>query len=293
MEPLRVDTLPTAYNLSLYTQRTWQVGRDFITSEYVWVDDHPWVCTQAHEAVGSLRPGSSGAGLYWARALRPGTMYVVGSSLYISDSGTPPAATVLGGGGPTLLSQTEVTSDVDYLDLELDSAYSLFRILLYDFQIGVGDIVAFALSADGGATFLNNNVDYDSYELQIARLYTPNSTDTQVGGFKGNDALGVFTRTSDDGANDTGPPYSTEYGRTVDALLFAGATGRRASMMSTAGGTTGASSNGVFTDFGRVYASVTGRYNLIRIQPYGNGDCNPPTSGFKITGGRVLLYGVD
>lgn len=202
-----------------------------------------------------------------------------------------------GGGGEEeddmpLISTATISAPASYVDIALPDGHDIFRLLFIDFQIDVGDIVAFALSADGGATFLNNNVDYDSYELQIARLDTPNSTDTQVSGFKGNDALGVFTRTSDDGADDTGPPYSTEYGRTIDALLFPGATGRKASMISTAGGTTGAGSNGAFTDFGRVYATVTGKFNLVRIQPYGNGDCNPPTSGFHLTGGKIHLFGL-
>lgn len=297
METFRLSALPTGHDLSSRLQRSWREGLTFTTHDYVFVDGHPWVCLRQHIAINDNRPGGPLSGSEWDRALQPDSLYIIGGTLYSTDDAVTPAATSIGGGGGdgglvAVGSPLTVDSPLSYIDVLLPSGYVAFKLTAIDFQMDAGDILAMAFSDDGGATFHFDTDTYAAYEVQVARISTAETTDTALSGYKGGDSLASLTRSSDDGANELGTNDATQYGRTVEMTIFPGAVGRRASVLSTVGGTTGPNSNGIFVDFSRIYMPTPGVQNMMRLLPYGNGDI-PPTAVFKLTGGTIFLLGLS
>jgi hypothetical protein len=153
----------------------------------------------------------------------------------------------------TQVSSGSVDTSVAYVDIALPTEFQLFELRLHDFQMDVTDLLAFAFSSDGGTTFHNDTNNFNSYNLMGTTLSAPTDAHTPI---------------------------------------FAGLTGRKASVLSFGGMTGGPTAYGPGMTFGRTYLETTGRQNLIRVLPYGNGDVNPPTSGFNIVGGFYGLWGV-
>lgn len=192
-----------------------------------------------------------------------------------------------GAGFMVPISSVEISSPVSYVDIALPSGYDVFELIAVDFRMDVGDLVAFALSSDGGVTFHNGGSDY---EMITVRIVKSGSDPVEIAGFKGSDALATVTGSTDDGNEEEGFA-AVAWGRTMKLSIFPGATGRKASVLSFVGATTGPTADGPQVALGRAYLAATGRQNAIRLQPYGNDD-TPPTSIIQLTGGTLHLFGI-
>lgn len=71
MQPVVVPSPPTGRDLSLLRQRSWRIGRAFITTDFVLVGGRPWACVSAHTATAANRPGSSAVPAVISTALIP------------------------------------------------------------------------------------------------------------------------------------------------------------------------------------------------------------------------------
>lgn len=95
---LRTTELPTSYDLSRFQVLTWRPSRVYNIVHYVFLDDHPWVCTARHTSTPNNRPGSASGAAYWTRALRPNVRYLVsdGDSLavWVTNDASAPSASL-------------------------------------------------------------------------------------------------------------------------------------------------------------------------------------------------------
>jgi hypothetical protein len=192
----------------------------------------------------------------------------------------------------TQVSSGSIDTPVAYVDIALPTAFQLFELRLHDFQMDVSDLLAFAFSSDGGTTFHNDIDNFNSYNVMGTTLSAPlDAHSPLLSGYKGLDAVGIFTTSAADGSNEV-PNDARTYGRVVSCMIFPGLAGRKASVLSFGGMTGGPTGYGPGMTFGRTYLETTGRQNLIRLLPLGNADVNPPTSGFNLVGGFYGLWGV-
>lgn len=173
--------------------------------------------------------------------------------------------------GWSLVSGGEILSPVQYLDLDLPTEFRLFKLFIDGFVINAEDKLAYAFSPDGGATIISDT----SNEAYSGRRLYHNFSGLQTAGTT--DSIGYLTVN----ANDL--PVS------VEVTIFPGEVGKHAKVHS------GQHYDELNDSWGMVLtmcAGASGRQNLIRIAPYGNGDIDPPTSGREITSGTYRLLGL-
>lgn len=184
-----------------------------------------------------------------------------------------------------LIDSGSVSAAVEFFDVLLPAEYSRFSLKLTGFFVSAIDAIAFALSVDGGTTFYNDSINFDSYFSQYTLLQGGPGPTTVIGQ-AATDALIAAWQYQDPAA---------DIGSMINLDISPGAAGLFASMFTTALVFTESDDQAVTQGATIVWPSsgeLPGRVNLIRVQPYGNGDCNPPTSGETITAGSWALYGV-
>lgn len=189
--------------------------------------------------------------------------------------------------GSVLLTSGTITTPVEYVDLTLPDGYPFFRLVFPNIIFSIGnEFLAGAFSTDGGSTFYNDHINFDTYSYAgfsvngtpavspTPTWESPTDSLLEIGAYAGGGSL----------------PYAT-----LD--FYPGGAGSSFNAIIIANGW--ASSHALSLSFSSsilnpaaVISPVLARCNLIRILPYGNGDCNPPTSGETITSGSYFLWGV-
>jgi hypothetical protein len=177
-----------------------------------------------------------------------------------------------------------ITSPQAFIDLTLPPQFSSFKLLINAITLSVASNLVLSVSLNGGSTFINDHTNYDSYRangvaINNGALNAPNSYFT--------DAVADLGHQSDTaspfGINaslDIFPGSPTTF---FNFLLLGGARN---------GATWGFDALWEVVNPAAIVPPVLGRVTTIRLQPYGNGDVNPPTSAARITGGSYVLSGV-
>lgn len=174
------------------------------------------------------------------------------------------------------LASGKITDPVEYLDFELPAEYSVFKMLFADVSFSVSEeALVFDFSSDGGATFTTSPA-FNSY----VRSGYANGTPDVINFGEELSALGNTTYDM-----LSGPP------NLIDITIMPGGVGSNAAIFAQAG----ISRPGGFyvcSTLMAVFFTITGRQNLIRFQPYGEGTSSPPTSGETFTAGSYILWGI-
>lgn len=190
------------------------------------------------------------------------------------------AAPVLLPIGP--IASGSIISPVEFFDITLPDTYSVFDLVLSGFHFDSLQSLSLAMSFDGGTTFLNDAVNFDSYQSNgyyaQAGMGGSNSNPDSLCDINGSqsttDLFSGFARVTIVPGSPIDFAYCISLGfsvNTADALL--------------------AQYNFIVNPLATV-TPTPARTNLVRLLPYGNGDCDPPTSGAVITSGSWTLYGV-
>lgn len=192
--------------------------------------------------------------------------------------------------GMTPLASGTITVPIAYLDLALPSGFIAYELLLTGILTSDLDFLAAAFSQDGGATFVCNPVsgfdnNYVSLTIQtnsVTGVTTSNSelyqSLLQLGPRLGGVPIALT------GKGIITPGSSTLYPTLrFDAMMQSGNSGNGSFDMTTSGST--------------FYYAATNPapalpVNVMRLLPFGSGDCDPPTSGETIDGGSYALFGV-
>jgi len=194
------------------------------------------------------------------------------------------AAGLISGGGLELIESGTISSPVEYLDLDLPSGYSCYRLIFSGIELAPRNELVAAVSVDGGATFISDQSNFDTYRSQSFGISGPTITDNET-----TDALLYLLFSSQDDVADRAA--------NLEAFIEPGKAGKSFTITSR-GSVESLSQAGVlnetcaFYNIGAVVPVVAARINAIRISPYGNGDINPPTSNYTITAGSYFLYGI-
>lgn len=188
-----------------------------------------------------------------------------------------------------------ITSPVSYVDITLPTGYDRFELAFVGLKLSADDYVCAALSSNAGSSFIADAINFDTWAILQSLIYgdganlvsDPSVTTTF------NDSLIYVT-----GAQSKA---SAAFGICGTAIIDPGSAARYAEVIS----------DSVFRDayvdtnpiIDRAWVASTiftnatsppsfGSANLMRLQPYGNGDCNPPTSNHTFTAGSYFLFGV-
>lgn len=189
--------------------------------------------------------------------------------------------------GMELLASGTITDPVEYFDLTLPDGYPCFRLVFSDLFLSATDYFSFAISYDAGATFVNDIINFDSYQfLQFRRYGNDNEGAVNIlDATNGTDAL--------IGMSDLQAP-AADIGMSMSLDIFPGS----ASELMYVVGHSVSFKPDIYYNSGVIYLSpyattppVKARINLLRFVPYGNGDVDPPTSGETITAGTYFLWG--
>ena len=182
-----------------------------------------------------------------------------------------------------------IASPVEYFDVALPSGYFKFLIQFADFKLSTVNHMSVAASYDGGTTFAADVTNFDTYGLTQILFAGPDGNTTGLSG-------GTFF--NDDSLMNVGLSYSDTLDGEIE--IFPGGASSMFRMQ------TWTQESGVlstvpqraidimafFLNPGAVVTPSNGRANLLRFLPYGNGDCNPPTSGNTITSCSWALFGI-
>jgi hypothetical protein len=191
-------------------------------------------------------------------------------------------AALSGYGYLTPIFSVTITTPVEYVDIALPSTFSIFNLSVVNLVLSVDDAPYAALSPDNGATFYNDTLGFTSYvsALYGDEVFDGGASSTVDARSDPGDSLfsfGAYT-------NGVGPFH-------IRALIYPGETGAFASVLSQCSIRQPTPAALACTN-GSSFLTTSGRQNLMRVQPWGNGDCNPPTSGETMTAGTFLLSGV-
>ncbi len=188
------------------------------------------------------------------------------------------------------------TTPVAYIDLALPVGYVSFVIQFSGIVFNVSDTIAAALSQNGGSSFINDTTNFDSYIQGGNEVYTNVLTGANSGGSVGaGDSVISFVS-----LNVISQILNPSFGISSILELFPGSSTQvpNGIIRSVWERTDTSPIEVVRTSlmFSLNPAAVVPpskiRATTIRIQPYGNGDVNPPTSGHTITAGEIILWGV-
>jgi hypothetical protein len=191
------------------------------------------------------------------------------------------------------LAGVTITSPLSFIDLTLPDGYSSFKLTANLVFSAGSDLsaIAFALSADHGLTFFNDHVNYDSYlQAGFTKRMVRGAANVPPDAVFYTDGLFAFTGGQKIGTAgslevtlfQSIPPNAWAYGtfiagcrrfdETVGTLEY---------------------DTGVFqiNEAPIVSIGTPRKVNLMRMLPYGNDDCNPPTSGITITKGSLCSLG--
>jgi len=187
--------------------------------------------------------------------------------------------------GMLLIDNGTISAPVEFLDISLPSGYFEFTLVFTAFQFSANDSLALAVSQDGGSSFINDATNFDSY--YCTRI---SQQDTALSARAGGDSLAYLVSRSQGS--------STSALASVSASINPGSATCYTSLRSFGQMYQSTLSNGgLVLDSGVINPDATvsptlARANLVRILPYGNGDCDPPTSGETIIAGSWSLFGI-
>jgi hypothetical protein len=206
-----------------------------------------------------------------------------------------------GGSGVVMLSGGLVTVGAPWIGhpapgLLLPADYLYFRLrcgVIFD-QSGTphADLLAIAFSYNG-TTFLNDQDGFDSYFYSLWSQTARNQPVNLIGGITSTDAMGMLMEGVSPDAN---PHFMQSY----DMTIFPGSATEFSSVECQSSVYTGPSPLAFIFTHSRTgvnpVAAVTptaARASVLRVQPYGGGDTDPPTSGTDISvGSWWVLEGV-
>jgi hypothetical protein len=206
-------------------------------------------------------------------------------------NGTGALSTPAGGGGGSglvLIDSGKITAPVAFLDVTLPSGYLAFKLFFSGFSISATDEFTAAFSSDGGATFYNDNTNYDTYTV-ANHGYSGSGSFVLNQNYDRFDAL-IFLSAS------VSSPQVTD----AELVILPGSASIPPRLFGVVSSFLHPSGTGV-GQYLNVWASlspdamvppVLARVDLIHFQPWGNGDVNPPTSSETITAGSWVLFGV-
>lgn len=201
-----------------------------------------------------------------------------------------------GGGGSGLVllpdSSHHFATAADRFDIVLPAGYSAFQIHLSGVDAGA-DALAAAFSSDGGATFFcdpdnSDTYSYLFYEFAYSGTEQANGlTTVGVGNYRpGNDSIATIGNSFiNDGFITVYPGDATHPPRiivnNVTGVLYDVA----------------APSLAMFNSIVTLCPIATlpptlARCNLLRVFPYGDGNCDPPSGNLIAAGGTIFTYGI-
>lgn len=195
------------------------------------------------------------------------------------------------------LAHAAITSPVEYVDITLPTGYDHFVLRHTGWKQPDYEPLSAAMSKDGGDTFYCDATNFDTYGQLYDQL---NLTSANVfSGFRGgtrqnnsliNSGILDFEDASDGavhGHMTIYPGSATRVPSVAWELFYASV----ASMDIPGDATCDWYRFIAFLNPAADDAPVLGRVNLIRLLPYGAGDCDPPTSGYTFTEGSYHLFG--
>lgn len=195
------------------------------------------------------------------------------------------------------ISSVAISSPVEYVDIALPAGYAAFQLLINQLAFDTADNLAGAFSSDGGTTFDNDASNFDTY--QASGRITKSAMDQSHNGVAdvtGCDALADFRMYSailspDSSIRGSGTliidPGSASSFPTVQFKSVS----VQHDPFDVVPWLVWMSSSLSYNLLATTPPTV-GRRNLLRLQPQGNDDCNPPTSGELITSGQFHLFGI-
>lgn len=194
--------------------------------------------------------------------------------------------------GSVLLASGTITTPVEYFDLTLPLGFVSYELRLFGIDMSAVDNVAGAFSTDGGVSFFNDPTNFDTYAY--AGFGEDGGKNSGTGDFsKWGEVFPDAVVSFDLSLGLTTTHYS------VAANILPGSASRSLSVFIEALSrissiNSGMSINVVVIDLNlnATQSPTFARANLLRVQPYGNGDCNPPTSGETIIAGSNFLWGI-
>lgn len=179
----------------------------------------------------------------------------------------------------------QVSAPIASVDIELPAGYSRFRLVFTGVQFDADDNLSFAFSHDDGASFVCDKAHADSY--QLGGIYTDGRDGVPASAATYRDSLVSFSNTQHVG-EVAGQDVFFEFEPGSDTRL---ASGVEASVAVVDDGKMTFSHGSVSVYRGAVVAPGMVRANKIRCVPYGEGDCDPPTTAHKIIAGAWTLSG--
>jgi hypothetical protein len=205
-----------------------------------------------------------------------------GLQLRLDQPGATLAAPV--GGGLICLTTGTVGTPVAFLDFVLPTGYAAYRLSVRGLDFSASDSPCAVLSADGSATFWNDNDASDTYRSLVLQ--------------------------ASEAFESLAPPQLNRLTNAVALLTAAVGTGYDLDLQLSPGSASVApridvqssyDQAGIIT-FDRAVATLNAgaaqgvtlaRATTLRLGPYGNGDLGAPTSATRLTAGGYALWGLS
>lgn len=178
-------------------------------------------------------------------------------------------AALSGLAGHVLLSSGEITTPVDFVELELPAEYSYFTFVFERFGLDDLGQLSYQFSDDDGATYHEGESDYSFSD------YRSDASSGFIGTY-GPDKMPVFASISTAGV---------ESGSDGNLSIYPGEADKKATTRGFAS-SRGAAGTGSFFDMSSSHIEIVGRQNKIKVQPYYGIDFN-----IKLISGRYRLFG--
>lgn len=191
-------------------------------------------------------------------------------------------------GGSVALSSGVITTPVEFFDIPLPDGFQSFSLRINGFFFSAIDYLAGAFSSDGGVSFDNDTLNQDTYfqnffVVDSLGLVGPQSMPT-----------GLLSLSTQQFTSDL-----TTLAGSVDIEIYPGSSTTIATCYNIRGFNSQSRTNPQQSFFGGSYYNqdatnsiVAARVDLLRILPFGNGDCDEPTSGTTLNNGYWSLSGV-
>lgn len=186
----------------------------------------------------------------------------------------------------TMISQGKITTPVSYFDVALPSGFIGFRLTMKEITLSALDVFCFAFSKDGGSTFYNDTVNFDTYG--VIDWYATSTGQGLVPNLaNANDSLGYVSYPDIGAGGAISADIFVDPGRSQQFPPY-----MRADCFITQGGFLVRDDCTGFLSPGATISPAYAPVNLIRFLPFGNGDCDPPTSAETINSGSWTLFGI-
>ena len=190
-----------------------------------------------------------------------------------------------------------ISTPVAYFDLALPGGYSSFIFEFTGVSFSVPDVIAMSLSQNGGITFVNDTTNIDTYLIVGSETYGLLNSPYSPSGIAEVSILDSLVDVF--GLSPNVNTNSPDFGASAVISFYPGnstqlPTGNITAVWEQV--TTAKQLAHTTTSFclnpGATVLPSKIRATTLRIQPYGNGDANPPTSATMITAGSYIVWGV-